>query len=191
MKVKRGVFPPLSNNCYLIVDEATNYSALVDCSVWNDDMKSLIGDTQLKYILLTHGHYDHTGGVKEVQSRYGAKVHSLAAISRVPFEKTNADLTVGDGDIITLGETKIKVISTPGHTVGGVCFLAENALFTGDTLFKLSCGRTDFPGGSWEELENSLKKLRELDGDFKVYTGHDDTSTLDFERKNNMYMRNL
>lgn len=202
MKVKRGVFPPLSNNCYLIVDEATNYSALVDCSVWNDDMKSLIGDTQLKYILLTHGHYDHTGGVKEVQSRYGAKVvisaedekmlrsaaQSLALISRAPFEKTNADLTVGDGDIITLGETKIKVISTPGHTVGGVCFLAENALFTGDTLFSMSCGRTDFPGGSGREMIYSLRKLRALDGDYNVYPGHEDVTTLEFERKNNHYM---
>ena len=202
MKVKRGVFPPLSNNCYLIVDENTNESALVDCSAFNDNMKALIGDTDLKYILLTHGHFDHTSGVKEVMERYGAKlaiseedakmlksaVHSLAAISRVPFDKTEPDLILKDGDVITLGSIEIKVIATPGHTKGGLCFLAENALFTGDTLFCMSCGRTDFPGGSGAEMLESLRKLAALEGDYDVYPGHEDVTTLDFERKNNHYM---
>ncbi len=202
MKVKRGVFPPLSNNCYLIVDEKTNRSALIDCSVYNDDMKALIGDTKLEYVLLTHGHYDHTGGVKAVKEAYGAEiviskedekqlssaVQSLAALSVEMFEKMSADITVGDGDIIELGEIRINVIATPGHTKGGVCYLAENSLFTGDTLFRGSCGRTDFPGGSGQEMLESLRKLRDLEGDYNVYPGHEDVTTLDFERKNNYYM---
>ena len=202
MKVKRGVFPPLSNNCYLIIDEKTNRSALIDCSVYNDDMKALIGDTKLEYVLLTHGHYDHTGGVKAVKEAYGAEiviskedekqlssaVQSLAALSVEMFEKMSADITVGDGDIIELGEIRINVIATPGHTKGGVCYLAENSLFTGDTLFRGSCGRTDFPGGSGQEMLESLRKLRDLEGDYNVYPGHEDVTTLDFERKNNYYM---
>lgn len=203
MLVKHSVFPPLDNNCYLIVDEKTNESALVDCSVCNGEMLSLIGDTDLKYILLTHGHYDHIGGVKEVKERFGAKVvisaedekmlcsskHSLAIFTGGIQNNAQADIIVSDGDELTLGDIKIKVLATPGHTKGGVCYIAERALFTGDTMFCCSCGRTDFPGGSVSEMLASLKRLVSLDGDYKVYPGHDEISTLDFERQNNPYIK--
>lgn len=202
MTVKQGVFPPLSNNCYLMTDEATNRSALVDCSCWNSAMKALIGNTDLQYILLTHGHYDHIGGVERVREQYGAKVViskedepmlssgklSLAVFTGGEVTYTNADMTVRDGDSLMLGNTKIKVMATPGHTKGGLCYIAEDCIFTGDTLFCCSCGRTDFPGGSGEEMLQSLRKIKALEGDYKVYPGHDEVTTLDFERKNNSYM---
>ena len=205
MSVRMATFGGMANNCYLIVDDETNQSALVDCSAYNDTMLDLIGDTDLQYILLTHGHYDHILGAKAVKDKFGCKIcigeadaemltsarYSLAVFT--PFEQENveADILLHDGDVITLGRTKIQVISTPGHTKGGVCYISGDSLFVGDTLFRLSYGRTDFPGGSWEEMQQSLQKLAALDGNYTVYTGHEETSTLDFERKYNEFMRTL
>ena len=182
--VKFKVFPPLENNCYLLVDDATNQSALIDCSAFNGDMLDLIGETDLKYILLTHGHFDHIGGVNGVKEKFGCKV----AIGEKDSHMQAADILLSDGDIITLGETEIRVIATPGHTKGGVCYIAGGSLFTGDTLFRLSCGRTDFEGGSVPEMMQSLKKLAALEGDFTVYPGHEEFSTLAYERQFNPYM---
>lgn len=203
MKVKGATFGYMPNNCYLIIDEATNKSALVDCTDASDKMLDFIGDTDLQYVLLTHGHFDHIGGVKEIKKRYGATVAiskedapmlssaklSLAAfVAQAVHNDTEADLLLSDGDTIQLGETEIKVISTPGHTKGGVCYIVGDSIFTGDTLFCCDIGRTNFPGGSGEEMRQSLYKLRDLDGDYKVYPGHDEYSTLSYERVNNPYM---
>lgn len=202
MLVKKQSFGDMDNNCYLIVDEKTNESALVDCSEYNDKMVDLIGDTDLKYILLTHGHFDHIIGTKEVKQNYSAKVViskedepmlsssklSLAAFCGAPQNNVEADRIISDGDAIKLGELEIKAMATSGHTKGGMCYLVEDYIFTGDTLFYCSCGRTDFPGGSGDEMLASLNKIKALDGNLKVMTGHNNTSTLDFERKNNPYM---
>ena len=98
------------------------------------------------------------------------------------------DVPLNDGETIELGELKIRVIHTPGHTVGGCCYLAEDAVFTGDTLMKLSCGRTDCPTGSYPQILDSLRKLRNLEGNFHVYPGHGSETTLDFERNYNSFM---
>lgn len=203
MKVISEKFGSMDNNCSLIIDEKTNQSALVDCNEFSQKMIDMIGDTDLKYILLTHGHFDHIIGVKSVKEQYGAQVViskedepmlnsaklSLAVFCNAPQNNVDADIIVKDGDEITLGEIKIKVMATPGHTSGSVCYIAENCIFSGDTLFYCSCGRTDFPSGSPEQMMSSLQKLKALDGDYKVYTGHNNLTTLDFERKNNPYMK--
>lgn len=203
MKVISEKFGSMDNNCSLIIDEKTNQSALVDCNEFSQKMIDMIGDTDLKYILLTHGHFDHIIGVKSVKEKYGAQVViskedepmlnssklSLAVFCNAPQNNVDADIIVKDGDEITLGEIKIKVMATPGHTSGSVCYIAENCIFSGDTLFYCSCGRTDFPSGSPEQMISSLQKLKALDGDYKVYTGHNNLTTLDFERKNNPYMK--
>lgn len=205
MKIKSATFGGLQNNCYLITDEISGLSALVDCTEYSEKMKNFIGDAKLEYILLTHGHFDHIGGVKEVKEAYGAKVvigredaemlsssrRSLAAFSFIHQENTTPDIIVDDGDVITLGSTKLKVLHTPGHTPGGVCYVGDGEIFSGDTLFFCSCGRTDFPGGSSRQIMESLKKIAALNGNLTVYPGHDRFSTLDFEREHNPYMKTL
>lgn len=203
MIIKKQQFGSMDNNAFIIIDEETNQSALVDCPEDTCPMYDLIGDTDLKYILLTHGHYDHILGVNGVKDSFDAKVViskedapmlsssklSLAAFTGASQDNIDADILVSDGDVIKLGDLDIKVMATPGHTKGCVCYVVDNAVFTGDTLFKLNCGRTDFPGGDGHEMLDSLHKLRDLDGVFYVFTGHGDDSTLPFERAHNQYMR--
>ena len=203
MIVKAASFGNMGNNCYLIIDEKTNKSALVDCTEYSQKMLDLIGSTELKYILLTHGHFDHIIGTKEVKEKFGCKVaisaedekmltsarYSLAVFCNEPQNDVSADIILKDGDIIKLGETEIKVLATPGHTKGGLCFVAEDYIFSGDTLFSCSCGRTDFPGGSVPEILASLRKISQLEGDYKIMPGHEEQTTLDFERRNNPYMK--
>lgn len=205
MKLYHVNLGPLAVNCYIIETDSKN-AAAVDIGGDYSRLKALLDEKglTLKKILLTHGHYDHFGGVADAVKDTGAEVYihendaemlissrlSLAdGISPEPFEPVERFSTVKDGDEITLDELTFRVIGTPGHTRGGVCYRCGGCIFTGDTLFALSMGRTDFPGGSPAEMHKSLMMLAGIEEDLKVYPGHNETSTLAFEKKNNPYMK--
>ena len=203
--VKTLVLGALYNNTYIIKDEPTGALAVVDpaCSSQklSDAINELGGD--LQYILLTHGHFDHIGGVQFLRDRFDTKVAvgedelilindeflNGSHIHHLEVNKVDVDLALSDCEVLKLGETEFKYIKTPGHTVGGGCYVFDDCIFTGDTLFCQSIGRTDFPTSDPEEMMASLEKLSALDGDYIVYPGHDVYSTLENERKYNPYMR--
>lgn len=156
---------------------------------------------QVKYVLLTHGHFDHVGGVSALRQA-GAKVGcldkeqalalgrgNLAAEFGVPVPPFSVDFTLKDGERTELCGISVSVLATPGHTAGSCCFLIGENLFTGDTLFAGSVGRTDFPTGDFREIEKSVKKLYALAGNYRVYTGHGEETTLEHERKFNGYIK--
>ena len=197
MNIKTMQVGPLGTNCYLLEDEHTRAAAVIDPGGDGARIEAqLLADgAELKLILLTHAHFDHTGGVAELHAahpevpvflhpadaaRLGSQVFPPIGAPTVPY---------GDGDVVKLGDLDIQVLHTPGHTPGGVCLLVGDALFTGDTLFQGSMGRIDFEGGSYEDIMASLARLAHLPGDFHVLPGHMDASTLERERKTNYYIR--
>ena len=197
MNIKTMQVGPLGTNCYLLEDEHTHAAAVIDPGGDGARIEAQLraDGAELKRILLTHAHFDHTGGVAELHaahpdvpvflhpadaSRLGSDVFPPIGAPTVPY---------GDGDVVKLGDLDIQVLHTPGHTPGGVCLLVGDALFTGDTLFQGSMGRIDFEGGSYEDIMASLARLAHLPGDFRVLHGHMDASTLERERKTNYYIR--
>ena len=144
-------------------------------------------------ILLTHGHFDHVGGVKEIAAETGCDVYLCADELTMPPQMTAGQLyytkTYGEGDTLHLAGLTISVIRTPGHTPGSVCLLIDDAMFSGDTLFASSCGRTDFPGGSDAAMRASLRRLAGLSTDYRVYPGHGMDTTLAEEKRYNPYLR--
>lgn len=174
------------NFSYVIADETTREAAVVDPSFNVDAISHILKkeNLQLKFIVNTHGHSDHTAGNRELQKIYNAKIvaHKLS--------KTNKQVSVEDGDILKLGKIKIIVIHTPGHTPDSICLLIDGKLLSGDTLFVGECGRTDLPYGNPIDMYNSLfNKLLKLDDNIEVYPGHDygsyPNSTIGNERKTN------
>lgn len=208
LKVETIPQGPVQANTHILTDTATGKIAVVDAGDCTDVLKERLCGKQVEYILLTHGHFDHILGVAAIKALTGAEIciHAADADCLSDEEKSlcswecagqqtpiQADRLLRDGDVISLGESTLHVLHTPGHTKGGVCYAdyENRILLTGDTLFCLTAGRTDFPGGSDEELLASLIRLRSLDGDFTVYTGHNRATTLDFERTRNRYMRRI
>ncbi len=206
IKVERLALGDLATNSYIVTDVLSGEVAVVDPAVESPILLEKSKDKNVKYILLTHGHFDHIMGVKALKEKTGAQVviHSLDApmlsdddislfkyqFPYTPMPTTTADITVEDGSVLKLGETEIRVMHTPGHTLGGACYVidSDRIIFTGDTLFRLSAGRTDFYGGNPREELRSLSYIASLDGDYMVYPGHNETTTLQFERENNHYI---
>ena len=197
----------LPTNVYLGVNEETGNGFLVDPAVYEpqvEDVMKEIGIKNLQYILLTHGHFDHILGVNgflknhpeakvvihmEDEAFLTDPVLSHTFKHGLTQEPIKADIIVEDGDVLAFDDTEFKVVHTPGHTRGSVVYLLDDLMFSGDTLFQLSCGRTDFPESDPAAMGPSLQKLAALEGNYHVLPGHNAFSELDYERANNPFMR--
>lgn len=198
MKIRSLCVGAIGTNCYILEDEASRRAAVIDPGGDGPEILAALGGLEVGYILLTHGHYDHTGAVAEV-----AEAFPRAAVyihegdfhgvdpSLFPLETELPDGVTfyGEGDRLPLGGLTVEVLHTPGHSEGSVTLRCGDALFCGDTLFAGSCGRTDFPGGDMGKMLASLRRLGELKGDLAVLPGHMDSSTLERERQTNPYLR--
>lgn len=194
----------LEENTILVIDENTREVVVVDPGAEGDRIIKEIENFKIKYILATHGHLDHVGQVGYLKERFDVPFlmneKDLFLINNDIFpgfasiigatECPEPDDFIKEGDIISFGRFNLKVVETPGHTPGSVCFYDEKNSFviTGDTLFKGSIGRTDLPGGDMRQMENSLKKLIKLPDDTDVIPGHSDVTTIGQEKKNNPYI---
>ena len=189
------VLGPLQTNCYVAHAEAANTCVVIDPAFSADEILAFTEEKGLKIeaLLLTHGHFDHVGGVQELVGEFPG----LPVYLHPNDTKLTPDLSRGlfwtdfyeDGDELAMDGLTFRVLHTPGHTPGSVCLQVDDVLLTGDTLFAGSCGRTDFPGGSWQQLMDSFARLSKLPGNFGVLSGHGEGSDLDTERASNPYMK--
>lgn len=194
MKIMSLELGDYGTNCYIVYDENTKNAVVIDPGAEAEYIMKYVDKEGLavKLILLTHGHFDHTGAVDELRSLTGAEVwvHENDNKDRLgKIDLSGYAKYFDEGDEIKLDSLSFKVLNTPGHTPGSCVFIADGVIFAGDTLFAGSCGRTDFPGGSWEQMLASLKRLSGLDGDYTVLPGHMGATTLSRERATNPYMR--
>ncbi len=203
MEIKREEQGTLGACCYMFCSQ--NAAIVIDPSVLSPALSEFIKDNDGKefYILLTHRHFDHVAGVCDVKAACGGKViisaldecgllsttDSMGALFGFYHKTTAADIKVNDGDKLELSDIKIEVMLTPGHTEGSVCYIMGDSIFSGDTLFAGSIGRTDFPTGDMNAMQRSLSRLFSLSGDYKVYCGHGEPTTLRFEEKTNPFYR--
>ena len=182
-------------NCYIVWQAGREDCVLIDPG---DESKKILEEVerqgkQVAAILLTHGHFDHVGAVQKIAEKADCPVYLHPAEKKLPFFMTAGPLYSTDGyeDTVSVAGLDFQILHTPGHTPGSVCLLCDGVMFSGDTLFAGSCGRTDFPGSNPGDMAVSLKKLKELPGDYRVYPGHAEDTTLSYERENNPYMRGV
>lgn len=192
----------LAENAYILVSDDLSASVIIDGGEKYDEIKRAVTETgaPLKAMLLTHAHYDHSGIAAELQNdgvpvyigEYDAE-KVITGVGACPFKSRFTPFTpdgiLKGGDKLVFGDLELTVINTPGHTDGSVTFMSENALFTGDLLFSRSVGRTDFFSGDAGALVSSIKRLYTLNGDYIVYPGHGEKTTLSEERLFNPYVK--
>lgn len=192
------------SNCYgILTDKA---AAVVDCGRYDDAVADFLNENadKSRVILLTHAHFDHIGGAQKLREKTGVPIaigeieaenmcdpeYNLSGRLRNPIQEFKPDYMLADEQVITVGDLKIKVYETPGHTKGSVVYLAGDNLFSGDTLFFESIGRTDLKSGDFEEMRASLDRIMWLFGDdIKVFPGHGEATAIGYERKHNPYLR--
>ncbi|MGN0018681.1 MAG: MBL fold metallo-hydrolase [Candidatus Gastranaerophilaceae bacterium] len=205
MIVETFVLGMLENNNYLLIDEVSKEAVLVDCSGYTDDFQKTLDkhNANLKYILITHGHFDHILGLNKIHEKYPnvpiyAPIGDKDLINEVDsfvdrylggfgrIDVPPITKYIDSNENLTIGLENIKIIQAPGHTKGGVCYFVDDKLFSGDTIFLESVGRTDLPGGNFEQLKSSIVNiLANLSDDIVIYTGHGMTTTVKHEKENN------
>ena len=196
-----------NENTYLITDRDTGWKAVIDPGYYGEDVKNEIGEgDSLKFILLTHGHFDHFAAIQEYIDEYpsavfaaplneeyllhGGRDNKWLALGHGSSICPEADRRLKEGDTVTLGGTVLKVIETPGHTKGGICFFTGTEVFTGDTLFRLSVGNSSLETGSKDELIRSIQdRLYSLSDDVIVWPGHGPATTIGYEKRNNPFVQ--
>ena len=182
-------------NCYIIHDEAAATCCVIDPGYNPEIILDKVDELGLtvEAVLLTHGHFDHVGGVRQLAAETGCEVCICSEDLSMPPMMTAGPLyythTYADGDCVRLAGLDITVMHTPGHTPGSVCLMADTAIFSGDTLFAGSCGRTDLPGGDWATILKSLKRLASIEANLWVYPGHGESTNLTAEKQYNPYLR--
>lgn len=207
MKVIRMESGKFASNCYLVYEENSKESIVIDPGLEASEVIAKVKELDLKpkYIILTHGHVDHIMGVKGIKEYFNIPVaihkqdknmlensaKNLSDAFRVDSIEIEPDILLEEGNKLYFGELSMNIIHTPGHTPGGITINIENALFTGDTLFAGSIGRTDFAGGSFEDIINAIKnKLLIYPDDTLVYSGHGSSTTIKAEKDNNPFLKN-
>jgi len=201
MIIKTFREPPIDNNNYLVIDEESKEAVLIDCSANDPEIKNAIKEAgaNLKYILLTHGHFDHVAGIRPDSAKIVMHENDLPIIKQanqylpmfgIPeITIPNIDIYIKDGDILKIGNNEIKVIHTPGHTQGGVCYLIGDNLFSGDTVFREAVGRCDLEGGDFDQIVESIEtKIFTLPEGIKIYPGHGQSTTVGWEKENNRFL---
>ena len=202
MTIKTMQVGPIMTNCYLLCDETAGKCALIDPGDDAPRLEQLVAQSgcELTCIFLTHGHFDHTSAVRPLLEKHPdvpVYIHEKDAADtdrgELLFHRVGPENQryYQEGDVLHVGSVALRVMETPGHSEGSVCLLEEkdHVIFAGDTLFRCSCGRCDFPGGDYRKMLASLGRLASLEGDWRVLPGHDMETTLDFERRANPYMK--
>ncbi len=196
---------PIAANTYIAYDEEKKTGVIIDPSFGVETAVDAVINEGIKIeaVYLTHGHFDHIAGVESVRKALSIPVyvHKNDADMLFSAKKNHSDFygmeiatdpaefVFQDGEILSAGGMECRVMHTPGHTMGSVCLIFDDVMFTGDTLFHMSIGRTDLDGGDFSEMEKSLDKLAALDVDYRVYPGHEQSTSLFYEIDNNPFLR--
>jgi len=207
MIIKKFIVGPLENNCFILADEKSRETFIVDPGDEPDRILDFINENKLKvkYIVCTHAHFDHIAAVSDIKEEtkaaivlhkddleiYKSAKEHAALFGFELYSIPEPDIFVTEGDHLTVGNLTFMIIHAPGHSPGGICLYGEGIVITGDTLFAGTVGRTDLPGGDVKKLRDSAKRLMTLPDDVKVLPGHGPESTVGLERKSNFFLQDM